>query len=168
MKVYISGPITNNPFYKKHFARAESELKEQGYTPINPGKIGEYEGLSYEDMMVVDFALLGVCDAIYMLKGWEDSKGANAELTVARVTGKQVMLEGSTMLRQDCLNKGIEELDLDCRAFNVLLRANKTKLKDIACLTIKQVERLRGCGVKTARRIAYAMNAIGVPLKEED
>ena len=34
---------------------------------------------SYEEYMKIDMSLLSICDTIYMLKGWENSRGANRE-----------------------------------------------------------------------------------------
>lgn len=44
--------------------------------------------------MRVDIALLLKCDCIYMLQGWELSKGAKLELDVASSCGIKVMFEG--------------------------------------------------------------------------
>ena len=38
MKIYIAGPITNNPGYEKQFAEAEEKLLSQGHLVINPAK----------------------------------------------------------------------------------------------------------------------------------
>lgn len=48
MRVYISGPISNEPDYKAKFAKAEAELKEQGFEVINPAKFDGL-GLEYEN-----------------------------------------------------------------------------------------------------------------------
>lgn len=79
MKVYISGPITNNPNYKECFAMAEAELKVKGHTVFNPTIFDEMEGLDYEEYMTLDMCMLSMCDAIYMLKGWRNSCGSNRE-----------------------------------------------------------------------------------------
>lgn len=69
MRVYISGPITGTHDFMHRFAKAEAELKKQGFSVINPA-------------------------AVYMLKGWEKSCGANREYGYALAKDYIVMLEG--------------------------------------------------------------------------
>lgn len=93
MIVYISGKITGDPDYIRKFADAELSLRAKGYNIINPCDVGEYRFLSYEQYMHVDFALIDVCDAIYMLKDWTGSSGARREKEYAEKQGKKVMYE---------------------------------------------------------------------------
>lgn len=81
MRIYISGAITNDDNYKQKFDNAEKNLINQGYKVINPSSLDTVlpSGLTYEEYMKIDFCLLDMCDAIYMLKGWENSCGANRE-----------------------------------------------------------------------------------------
>lgn len=83
-KVYIAGKITGDPNYREKFAKAEEELRSQGYTAImNPAILPESEYFTWEDYMEVTGAMLYVCDTIYMLADWKDSKGAKMELSAA-------------------------------------------------------------------------------------
>lgn len=78
--IYISGPITGVDNYLDNFNAAEEYLKDLGYEVINPARFNAVlPELDYEQYMKVDFALLDLCDSIYMLDGWRDSKGANRE-----------------------------------------------------------------------------------------
>ena len=81
MRIYISGAITNDDNYKQKFDNAEKNLINQGYEVINPSSLDTVlpSGLAYEEYMKIDLCLLDMCDAIYMLKGWENSCGANRE-----------------------------------------------------------------------------------------
>lgn len=47
-------------------------------------------------VMDADLAAVRSCDAIYLLRGWEDSRGAKKELAEALAHGLTVMLEGET------------------------------------------------------------------------
>lgn len=96
MKVYISGPITGIENYEKNFQKAEDFLRKRGLEVVNPVKIGktlEEGGLKLEhaDYMRADIAELMKCDAIYMLDGSEDSKGACCEYCIARCLGMLVI-----------------------------------------------------------------------------
>ena len=76
MRIYISGPITNVLDYKEKFERAEQNLKAKypDAEIINPTVLDKLP-LTYDEYMELDLRLLGMFEGIYMLKGWEDSKG---------------------------------------------------------------------------------------------
>lgn len=82
MRVYISGPITGVSDYLEKFNAAEEELKAKGYEVINPAKLNSImpETLTYEEFMKFDYEYLEICDAIYLLKGWNMSSGSKLEL----------------------------------------------------------------------------------------
>ena len=90
-KVYIAGAITNDPNYKEHFGNAEIYLRRAGYIPINPV---EPLGFSYKEYIDMGLSKLKYCDGIYMLKGWQESKGAVLEHLYAQTIGLKIMYEG--------------------------------------------------------------------------
>ena len=85
MKVYISGKISglDIELAKKSFQEAENKMLELGYEVINPLKLPDNHDKSWESYMRVCITYLTQCDAIYMLDGWENSKGANLEYYLA-------------------------------------------------------------------------------------
>lgn len=95
MKVYISGAITGTDDYMKRFAAAEKVITESGYTAVNPAKINSNlpEGTTYDEYMKLSMCLLEMCDAIYMLVGWQESNGAKMELKYAIKHKKAVYFE---------------------------------------------------------------------------
>lgn len=85
MKVYISGPISGIPYeeVEKAFNEAEVMLQERGYEVVNPLKNGLPRESTWFQHMRADLKLLLDCDVIYMLDGWNNSKGAQIELKIA-------------------------------------------------------------------------------------
>lgn len=85
MRVYISGPMTgiedeNFPA----FNRASALLRSMGFDVENPADKGIIEGWEWEDYLRYDLKMMADCQAIYLLPGWENSKGARLEVHVAR------------------------------------------------------------------------------------
>jgi nucleoside 2-deoxyribosyltransferase len=94
-KIYISGKMTDNPYYKEDFKRAELWLEKAGYCPINPCNLKEcLPNLTREQYMAIDFKLIDLADGIFMVKNWQSSKGACAELSYAKSLNKKRIYEG--------------------------------------------------------------------------
>ena len=93
MRVYISGPITGTGDYIERFETIERELKEAGFDVINPAKVCAKlpAGFSHDDYMHVCFAMLDLCDAIFMTYGWEHSDGATREAAYASAMNIRMM-----------------------------------------------------------------------------
>lgn len=94
MLVYISGKITGKENYKDDFLKAEQWLMLNDYKVLNPSRLIDiFPSLEYKQLMAIDYKLIDLCDAIFMLDGWQKSKGACAELSYAKSLGKKVMYQ---------------------------------------------------------------------------
>lgn len=95
MRIYISGPITGTTDYKERFAAAEDKLKANGYEVVNPARVTESlpESLTWEQYMGVAVCVMALCDSIYMLKGWRDSRGAKMEREIMLTNGRKILYE---------------------------------------------------------------------------
>lgn len=95
-RVYIAGPITGREYqdYKKHFTSACMRLLERGEHPISPIGIGiMFPEFNHTEIMKICIAVLSSCDEIYMLKGWDKSKGAQIERSFAAKKGLKIRYE---------------------------------------------------------------------------
>ena len=92
--IYISGPITGQPEYKKRFKECELFLiYENKYTPLNPAYLVNlkllYLGITnptYNNYMKAALIIMMDynCNDIIYLTGWHRSKGAMIERMYAR------------------------------------------------------------------------------------
>lgn len=101
--VYIAGPMTGYPeFNFPAFFRAQERLEAEGWKVWNPAKKDEEDGVvegagwttgddqalvksgwNFRDAFQWDCEKVIQSDAIYVLRGFEKSSGARAELAVA-------------------------------------------------------------------------------------
>jgi len=103
-KVYISGPMTGiEQLNRPAFEEAEIIIESEGDIPINPFKLtdnirfpfGADDRQIYFEFMKIDIRGLMDCDAIYLLPGWNHSKGACMELVTAHFFGLKIIRSGS-------------------------------------------------------------------------
>ena len=94
MIAYLSGPMTGLPDLNyPAFQVAAERLRSQGVKVISPHEItppgaGPW---SWEQHMRADLAALLTADVIVLLPGWEQSRGAQLEKTVAEAVGLMVV-----------------------------------------------------------------------------
>jgi hypothetical protein len=117
IKAYIAGPMSGYPQYNiPAFDAAAWALRARGWTIISPaelddpevraaclqspdgGKIGQTsgEGGTWGDFLARDVKIVAdQIDAIVLLPGWENSKGANLEAFVGTLCKKTFYLYNS-------------------------------------------------------------------------
>ena len=94
-RIYISGAITGTSDFRERFLKAETKLIGYGYETVNPARLNDImpKDATHDEYMRLSFELLSMCDTIYMLKGWEESKGANREYGFAVARGIEILME---------------------------------------------------------------------------
>ncbi|SNS22569.1 protein of unknown function [Anaerovirgula multivorans] len=91
MKIYIAGKITKCLNFKAKFGAAEEKLCAEGHIVMNPAVLpGRFD---FDDYMHICYAMIDVCDAVYFLDNWQDSRGAKLEMEYSIASGKMVLFE---------------------------------------------------------------------------
>ena len=98
-RIYISGAISGTPDAETRFGDAEEYLHftYPEAELINPERVGREAAytspnLKHAEYMKISKTLLDLCDAIFMIPGWQQSKGAQWENGYAQGKGKEIIL----------------------------------------------------------------------------
>ena len=94
--VFISGKYRGDIEANiSHAEQASKALWRQGYAVICPHlNTARFDGICPDNVWLEGYLeILRWCDSIFMLKDWEDSKGARAELILAQKLGMMVYYE---------------------------------------------------------------------------
>lgn len=82
MRVYCSGPISGMPnLNRSAFADAQQALEDAGYAVVNPFDVAD--STDWQTCMKADIQALMTCDSVATLDGWERSRGAKIEVSLA-------------------------------------------------------------------------------------
>lgn len=101
-KIYIAGPMANLPNCNyEAFDDAEWKLRAAGAFVINPANVGrakfggriDFTAYEIQLLMREELELLKGCNKIFLLRGWEKSKGARKELEAALKNNLTVELQ---------------------------------------------------------------------------
>ncbi len=92
-KIFLSGQISTRKYTeaKNHFERVEIDLTKRGKFVINPAENIKRD--SWKDYMRDSIRQLVGCEAVVMLDGWQESKGATIERNLALELGIPVYYE---------------------------------------------------------------------------
>ena len=88
MKIYLSGPITGTDNYRENFQEAVRRLNEDGQYPAELCQVMPAATTSWEEYLKICIELLQMADAIVMLPGWRESRGAQREYGFALASDK--------------------------------------------------------------------------------
>jgi hypothetical protein len=98
LRIYIAGAMSGHPNLNwDAFDRKEKQLESDGWDVVNPAAMDRDAGIDptdlgmydYEEAASRDIDALRSCDAIYMMAGFQFSKGACWERALARDMGLQ-------------------------------------------------------------------------------
>ena len=90
MKVYIAGKMAGDAGYKEKFRAAEHTLRARGHTPMHSAELPG--GFEHEEYLHICYAMIDVCDMVYLRPDWEGSVGARKERKYARKRHKPVRI----------------------------------------------------------------------------
>lgn len=88
-QIYIAGPMTGYPdFNYPAFEEAEARLATAGFKVLSPHRNGDGDTTKPWDWyMRAALKQLVSCDAVALLDGWQQSRGASLEQHVATAIG---------------------------------------------------------------------------------
>lgn len=103
-QTYISGAISGRPRKEAedHFTRVKEHLLIEGHLVLSPYvtrfQYSKRKDYSWSDWMRESIVAMMDCDTIFMLNGWEDSRGASIEYKLALELGFNIQFEAQSSM----------------------------------------------------------------------
>jgi hypothetical protein len=98
-KCYIAGSITNGNLIpvteerENAFMQAARVVENGGMYPINPMKLLHNHDKTWLSYMRTCLRAMLTCEVVYMLQGWEQSRGASIEHNLAKELGLKIIYQ---------------------------------------------------------------------------
>jgi len=99
MKIYIAGKITGLPYEKvvEKFNERSEIIRSRGHEPVSPIDVSPFKpSKEWHDYMIDCIGALLMCDGIYMISNWGQSKGARIEYQIAKELGLPIFFESES------------------------------------------------------------------------
>lgn len=92
--VYICGKMTGLPDYNRpQFNAAAAQLRATGHIVHNPAEIAGQPDWEWSDYMRHALKAMLECDTLFVLTGYQTSKGATIEIELAGTLGMPVIYQ---------------------------------------------------------------------------
>lgn len=111
--IYIAGPVSGRDRSEvvAEFTNHQVYFELEGYTVFNPVEQISEE-CTWEEAMRIALHMLMLCDYIYMIPGWESSRGCVIEHAIAKKLGiVELQLDGSPMTDDRSTGGGLSTVD---------------------------------------------------------
>lgn len=95
-RIYLSCPITGQEPAAKARLEAAAALFANEYNVVNPMELNHDGAKAWADYMRTDIKALVDCDRIYMMNGWQRSRGCCLEYSIAKELGIPMIFEPTT------------------------------------------------------------------------
>lgn len=93
-RTYIAGPMTGLPDLNfPAFHAAAAYLRGLGYPVESPAEINADPAAGWVECMKLDIVALVQCERIYLLHGWQLSRGARLEFDIATALSLDVVFQ---------------------------------------------------------------------------
>lgn len=111
-RIYVAGPITGMPELNyPAFHEAAARLRAKGWHVENPAENPDPHvdaSCHWTAYMRMGLSQVATCHAIYLLPGWQKSKGASLEYMVAQQLGLQILVHDQ---QEDVLQEWLRDLE---------------------------------------------------------
>ena len=88
-KIYIVGPVSGIENWREPFVRAKKNLEEAGFIVLSP--LDYPDGLTQREYMMLSVQNVFIANKLYTLPGSRYSKGATAEIALAKSIGTEIL-----------------------------------------------------------------------------
>ena len=92
--IYLAGPITGHPDFMERFECTHAFLENEGFDVFDPAKTAASlptTKMSRQNILDLGLCLLGMCNGIALIPGWQSSSGCRLERAYAEANRMRVI-----------------------------------------------------------------------------